>query len=198
MPTPARRGRPMLLLLVIAVVAVAAAVGGWLVFSGRDGPADADADTVPRVVERPTPTIRPVDRPATTEFAARLPDEVLQYALASSTPSEDWMGAGALQAYDEEFTDGGSATFVLRAGQWSTPEAAEEALTQFTDGAMRPKDATMPASGPVTVGSSDVGRYVIADAGEGRAMLTWSNTTAVLQLIGPLAEVEAIYREFPV
>jgi len=182
---------------VIAVVAVVVAVGAWLVVGGRDVPDEVNAASPPPVSQHPTPTVSAVDRPFDSSFATVLPTEALQYVLASSQWSDEWVAAGALEAYEEQFGDGGAGALGFRAGQWSTAEAADDALAAFTAGTTRPRDATMPASGPVTAGTRDVGRYVLTDAGEGSAMLTWSNETAVFQLVGPIDQVEAVYREFP-
>lgn len=192
---PSQR-RPRLLLLVsIAVVAVVVAVGAWLVLGGRDTPA---ATATTERIASPTPTLAPVQRPATTAFAERLPSTVLQYALVSSSDNLDWLAAGALEAYLEEFGDGGSATLTLRAGQWATAEEATAAFTAFTADAEPPGGGNLAPSGPVLAGGAEVGRYVVADAGDGNATLTWSNSTAVLQLMGPLGEVERAYLAFPV
>lgn len=191
---PARR-RPRWLLLVAAVV-VAAVIGVavWFVVGGRSTP-EASATTLR--VASPTPTIAPVPRTATTPFAAVLPSTVLQYALVSSSDNGDWVAAGALEAYLEEFGDGGSGTFTLRAGQWATAEEATAAFTTFTADATPPGGGTLAPTGRVFVDDEEVGAYAVADAGGGNATLTWSNSTAVLQLMGPVAEIERVYQAFP-
>ncbi len=191
---PTGRGRPQrLILLVIAVVAVIVAVAAWLVVGGRDTPA---ATSTTLRVPSPTPTLSPVPRPE-TPFALTLPSTVLQYALVSSADDPDWLAAGALEAYLDELGDGGSGTLVLRAGQWATTEEAAAALAAFTGGAAPLEGGTLTPTGRVFVDDVDVGTYLVADAGDGNATVTWSNSTAVLQLTGPVAEVERAYQAFP-
>ncbi|MCL2850697.1 MAG: hypothetical protein FWE61_11755, partial [Micrococcales bacterium] len=133
-PSAPSRGRPLVLVACVAVVGVVVAVAAWFVVSGRQSP--TPATTTVRV--SPTPTLTPVQRPTTNAFVDRLPSTTLQYALVSSEPEPAWVDAGAIEAYVEQFSDGGSGTFTLRAGQWSTAEAADAAFLAFTAGAERP------------------------------------------------------------
>ncbi len=189
-----RRGQPRrLVLIAIAVVVVIIAVAAWLVVGGRGAPA---ATTTTLHVPSPTPTLSPASRPD-TPFAATLPTTVLQYALTSSGDNGEWTAAGALEAYLDEFSDGGSGTLTLRSGQWATRDEAQTAFAAFTAGAAPLEGGSLKPTGTVFVDDADVGSYLVADAGEGNATVTWSNSTAVLQLTGPVDEVERAYQAFP-
>lgn len=191
---PAGRGGPRrLVLIAIAVVAVVVAVAAWLVVGGRDTSA---VTTTTQHVPSPTPTLSPVPRPE-TPFAATLPSTVLQYALVSTADDADWLAAGALEAYLDEFSDGGSRTLTLRAGQWASADEAAAAFTALTAGATPVEGGTLRPTGSVYVDDQVVGTYQVTDAGDGNATVTWANSTAVLQLTGPLAEVERAYQAFP-
>jgi hypothetical protein len=191
---PPGRGRPhRLILVVIAVVAVIVAVAAWLVVGGRGTPA---ATSTTLLISSPTPTLSPVPRPE-EPFAQSLPSTVLQYALVSSVDYPDWRAAGALDAYQDEFSDGRSGTLVLRVGQWASAPEAAAAFAAFTDGAAPLEGGSLAPTGRVFASDVEVGTYLVADAGDGNATVTWSNSTAVLQLTGPVAEVERAYRAFP-
>lgn len=200
------RRRPAWLLPVaigVVVLLVAGAVVAW--FMTRDDAAPeptGDAETV--VLPVPTPATAPVAREASTVFATALPTTVLQYALATSQEDAEWLGAGALEAYSETFTDGADGTVTVRAAQLETAEAAtafQERLaaqgpvpapdTGATTAA--PDAPALPDSGDVTVAGQVVGTYTVTDAGDGTGVAVWRNGTAVFQLTAPVADVLDAY-----
>ena len=126
---PDKGGRPAWLLPVAIGVGVlvigGVAVGAVLANRGSDEPAPPPA-AVTSIVPVPTPDVEPVERTATTPFAAALPSTVLQYALASSDPSPEWVDAGALEAYAESYTDGAGAEVTMLVGQWATQDEARQ------------------------------------------------------------------------
>ena len=105
---------------------VVAAVVLGIVLANRGSDSASGEPVVATTIRLPSPTpaIEPVAREATTPFASALPASVLQYALASSAADESWVSAGALEAYTESFTDGGSLTATVQSGQWATPDEA--------------------------------------------------------------------------
>ena len=72
---------------------------------------------------------------------------MLQYALATSAPDAEWQAAGALEAYTETYTDGGSGTVTVRAGQWETPAEAT-AFAASLVAAVPPAPAPDPSASP--------------------------------------------------
>jgi hypothetical protein len=164
----------------------------------------AVASTV--LLPSPTPTVAPVARPATTAFASALPTSVLQYALASSADDAEWLGAGAIEAYTETFTDGGSGTVTVRAGQWETPAEATAVAANLVAAfpaapspaaSASPTGPTLPQSGDVTAGGAVAGTYSIADAGDGTGVAVWTNGSTVFQVTAPVAQIEDVYKAFP-
>jgi hypothetical protein len=151
--------------------------------------------------------VAPAERSATTPFAASLPTTVLQYALASSAADEEWVRAGALEAYTEQYTDGGSGSLTLRAGQFEQVDEARAFAATLVAGL--PAGATpaagstptagpgLPQSGDVLAGGSPVGTFTVADAGDGTGVAVWTNGQTVLRLQGPVADVLDAYRAFP-
>jgi len=209
-------GRPRWLLPVIvgvAVLVVAGLVAGSVAFFGaRGGDDPAPAETVALPV--PTPAVAPAARPATTAFASALPASVLQYALASSQDDAEWLGAGALEAYTETFTDGDAGTLTVRAAQLETAQEATTFLQGLTaalpvvapdTGATTSTESTqadeadeadLPRTGEVTVGGTPVGTFTVVDAGDGTGVAVWQNATAVFQLTAPLADVLDAYAAY--
>lgn len=190
------------------VVVVAGVVVAVLVLGPDDGTAPAPAVTTTVVLPVPTPTVSPVAREATSAFATALPSAVLQFALESSAPDEDWMSAGALEAWSDAYTDGGSGRLTVQAGQWETPEEAT-AFAASLVGAL-PSAAPsgppaspaaeapeLPASGDVMAGGAVVGTYTIVDAGDGTGIAVWSNGTAVFRLVAPVDEVVEAWAQYP-
>ena len=201
--------------VVIAVIAFALTSRG-----GDDNAAPAvTSSTV--LLPSPTPTVPPVARASTTAFAKALPVSVLQFALASSAPAADWVTAGAIEASTETYSDGGTGTVVVIAGQWETPEeaaqyalglvaalpaapagAAADATAGATEsaapsGSATAASATFPQTGDVTVGGQKVGTFTIVDAGTDSGVAVWSNGTAVFRATGPLASIHDVYAAFP-
>ncbi|GEL95316.1 hypothetical protein [Cellulomonas composti] len=128
-PPPAGgSGRPAWLLpvaIVVAVLLVAGVVVG-IVLANRGGDETAEPPVaITTILPVPTPDVEPVARTATTPFAQTLPDAVLQYALASSDPAPQWVDAGALEAYQETYTDGAGAEVTMLVGQWATGDEAK-------------------------------------------------------------------------
>ena len=212
-------GRPAWVLPVAigaAVLVVVGVVVGILVARvGDDGPAPA-ASTV--VLPVPTPAVEPAARAATTAFASALPTTVLQYALEASQDDAEWLGAGALEAYTETFTDGDGGTLTVRAAQLETtqeatallqgltaalpvaaPDAGAPTSTQTADAdadADADAQVELPQSGDVEVGGAVVGTYTVVDAGDGTGVAVWQNGTAVFQLTAPLADVVDAYSAY--
>jgi hypothetical protein len=163
------------------------------------------------VLPSPTATVAPAARTATTPFATSLPSTVLQYALATSAEDPEWLALNALEAYTETFTDGGTGTVTVQAGQWETADQAAAALTSLaaalptagTDPAATP-DPTATAAGPavlqqgeVTVGGAPTGTFTVVDAGDGTGIALWSNGTTVFRVVGPAADIANLYAAFP-
>jgi hypothetical protein len=192
----------------VVVLVIAAIVIGIVVSSGDD---TAD-DTPPAVattilLPSPTPTVEPVARPATTAFAVALPTTVLQYALATSAADPEWQAAGAIEAYTETYTDGGSGTVTVRSGQWETAEEASAFAATLVaafppapatpDPSASPTGPTLPQSGDVNAGGAVAGTYSIADAGDGTGVAVWVNGTTVFQATAPVADIVDFYNAFP-
>ncbi|MCC2313915.1 hypothetical protein [Cellulomonas xiejunii] len=203
-------GRPAWLVPVaigVAAVVLVGVVVGVLVGRGADddaAPAPA-ASTV--LLPPPTPGVEPAARAATSAFATALPTTVLQYALESSQDDAERIGAGALEAYTETFTDGDGGTLTVRAAQLETPQEATALLEQIasTLPAAAPDtgaptstesadiDVDLPQTGDVVVGGQPVGTFTVVDAGDGTGVAVWQNGTGVFQLTAPLADVLDAY-----
>jgi len=212
-PPPAG-GRPAWLLpaaIGAGVLVVAAVVIGVLVNRGGDADADAPTPAASTVVAPlPTPAVQPAARTATTAFASALPTTVLQYALESSQDDAERLGAGALEAYSETFTDGDGGTVVVRAAQLETPQDATALLAAVTatlpavspdtgapaSTASADVEVELPQSGEVTVDGAAVGTFSVVDAGDGTGVAVWQNGTAVFQLTAPLVDVVDVYRAY--
>lgn len=221
---PARSGRRRGL-VIGAVVAGVVLVGGGIAAAlllGGDGddPAAGPAPVV--TLPSPTATATPVAREADSPFAAALPTTLLQYALAESAPDDEWLGADALEAWSETYSDGGSGSVTVRAGQWETAEEAAAVLAGLRDAlpavadAAPGDDATSTAAatdapsagaaggGPavlleddVVVDGEPVGEVTVVDAGDGTGVAVWSNGTAVFQVTGPAADIRNLYAAYP-
>ncbi|SFK15392.1 hypothetical protein SAMN05216467_2218 [Cellulomonas sp. KH9] len=205
-------GRPRWLLPVVigaAVLVVAGLVAGAVALLGGGEDEPAPAETV--VLPVPTPAVAPAARPATTAFASALPASVLQYALESSQDDAEWVGAGALEAYTETFTDGDGGTLTVRAAQLETaeeataflqgltaalPAAAPDAGEPASTEPAQADGAALPQTGEVTVGGEPVGTFTVVDAGDGTGVAVWQNATAVFRLTAPLADVLDAYAAY--
>lgn len=212
-PAPAEPGRPRWLIPAIiggVVVVVAAIVIAVLTSGGDDDTADAPPAVATTILlPSPTPTVEPVARPATSAFAVALPTSVLQYALATSAVDPEWQAAGAVEAYTETYTDGGSGTVTVRSGQWETPEEAAAFAATLVAGfpaAPAPDPSaspsastgpTLPQSGEVSAGGAVAGTYSIADAGDGTGVAVWTNGSTVFQATAPVADIADLYNAFP-
>jgi hypothetical protein len=209
-PTPpAESGRPRWLIptiIGVVVLVLAAIIIGIVVSSKGDGDKASPAVATTILLPSPTPTVEPVARPATTAFAAALPATVLQYALATSVPDAEWQGAGAVEAYTETYTDGGSGTVTVRSGQWETPEEATAFAASLVaafpapaapDPSASPNGPALPQSGEVTAGGAAAGTFSIADAGDGNGIAVWTNGTTVFQATAPVAQIVDLYNAFP-
>ena len=203
-------GRPAWL-LPVALSAIVVIVAGVVVaiVTNRTGdsaaPVTPDPITTTVVLPVPTPTVTPVARQATSAFATALPTAVLQYALATSTADAEWVTAGALEAWSETYTDGGTGTLAVRSSQWETPAEATAfaaalvaALpTTAAPASPAPDAPALPASGEVLAAGTPVGTYTVVDGGDGTGIAVWSNGTAVFRLVAPLADVLDAYAQFP-
>ena len=216
-PADARRRK---MLLIGGIAAAVVVIGGIIAIVASQGGDDAvvlptpTASTV--LLPVPTATVAPVPRAATTAFAAALPTTVLQYALATSAPEPTWVGAGAIEAYSESYSDGGTAKVVVVAGQWETPEAAAAYAQQLV--AAIPAMATAPAatpsstasasataaapagfpvSGDVTAAGQKVGTFSLVDAGDGTGIAVWTNGSSVFRATAPIADLRNVYAAYP-
>ena len=200
-------GRPAWL-LPVALSAIVVIVAGVVVaiVTNRTGdaaaPATPDPITTTVVLPVPTPTVTAAAREATSAFATALPTAVLQYALATSEADADWVTAGALEAWSETYTDGGTGTLAVRSSQWETPAEATAfaaALVAALPAAAAPASPApaLPASGEVLAAGTPVGTYTVVDGGDGTGIAVWSNGTAVFRLVAPLADVLDAYAQFP-
>ena len=131
---------------------------------------------------------------------------MLQYALATSAVDPEWQAAGAIEAYTETYTDGGSGTVTVRSGQWETAEEASAFAATLIAGfptaptpdpSASPTGPTLPQSGEVTAGDAVAGTYSIADAGDGTGVAVWTNGTTVFQATAPVEDIVDVYNAFP-
>ncbi|UJP40856.1 hypothetical protein [Cellulomonas palmilytica] len=120
-----RRPRWLLPVAIGAGVLVVGGVVTGIVLAGRGDDSATPVEATTIRLPSPTPSVEPVAREADTPFAQVLPASVLQYALASSGADDTWTGAGALEAYSEEFSDGGTGTFTVQSGQWASNAEAK-------------------------------------------------------------------------
>jgi hypothetical protein len=216
-PDDARRRKLLLIGGIAAAVVVIGVVVAIVASQGGDDDAALPTPTASTILlPVPTPTIAPAPRTATTVFAAALPTTVLQYALATSAPEATWVGAGALEAYSETYSDGGTGQVVVVAGQWETPEAAAASAQQLvaaipaiatapaatpsssaTAGATAAAPAGLPESGDVTVTGQKVGTYALVDAGDGTGIAVWTNGSSVFRVTAPVADIRNVYAAYP-
>lgn len=155
----------------------------------------------------PTPTVAPAAREKGSAFLDALPSSVLQYAWASVAADQAWRTSGALEAYDVTYTDGGSGTVLVRAGQWRTAAevtAFQTTLTgQLATKAGSPTAGSTASTGPatstgdVTVGGVKVGTWTIVPQSDGAGTVVWSNGTTLFEANGPASELADLYAAFP-
>jgi len=215
-PDDARRRKMLLIGGIAAGVVIVGGIIAIVATQGGDDAAVLPAPTASTVVlPLPTATVAPVPRAATTAFAAALPTTVLQYALATSTPEPTWVGAGAVEAYSESYSDGGTAQVVVLAGQWETPEAAAAYAQQLvaaipataapaaTASSTAAAEATsaapagFPATGDVMAAGAKVGTFSLVDAGDGTGIAVWTNGASVFRATAPIADLRNVYAAFP-
>lgn len=209
--TGASGGRPRWLLPAIigAVVVVVAVVVGGILMSRNTGDETPPPVASTILLPSPTPTIQPAARTATTAFATALPTTVLQYALTGSTPDDEWLAAGAVEAYTDTFGDGADGEVVVRAGQWETPEEASAFAAQLVAAlpttAAEPSpsasagatDQELPMTGEVVAGGAPAGTYTVVDAGDGTGVAVWTNGSSVFRAVAPVEDIADLYAAFP-
>ncbi len=194
--------------LAVAVVVVAAVVVGVVVSRPHEA---ATAATAPAPVVTtvtlpvPTPTVQPSARATRTAFTAALPATVLQYAYVSSQPASDWLAGGALEAWTDTYSDGGTGTLTVQAAQFPTAAAATAFAATLTAAlpTAAPSPAatggpTLPKTGQVTAAGAVAGSYTIVDGGKGTGVAVWTNGTAVFRMVAPLADIVNAYGAYPV
>jgi hypothetical protein len=197
-PSPAvyRRRRLVVVVgvLVLALALILMAGFVWPGFWRADAPPPPQpVPTVTVTAPVPTPTVKAMDRSGDeTAFQKALPSTVLQFALGSLADAKEPKGQGALEAWNAEYSDGGSGEVVLVAGQWATPDEAAEAAAAWTSAA-----GEAEREGDVKVGKKVVGQYAIVPAKGGKAVVVWQNGTAVMQATGPAGAMEEFYAAFP-
>jgi len=208
-PTDEPKSRPVWLIpaiIGVVVLVVAAVIIGIVNSKGSDDTAAPPAVASTVLLPSPTPTVAPVARTATSAFATALPASVMQYALATSAENPAWTTAGAIEAYTETYTDGGTGSVTVNAGQWETP--AEATTFAATLAAPAPAAANptatadpgapkLPQSGDVTAAGATVGTYTISDLGNGTGTAVWTNGTTVFQVTAPVADIVDFYSAYP-
>jgi len=211
-----RSGWLLPLALGVGVLVVAAIVVG-IVVSRHHGGTTAATQPAPVVTTVtapvPTPTVQPSARATGSAFTAALPASVLQYAYVSSTPATDWLAAGALEAWTDTYSDGGTGKLTVQAGQFPTADAAKAfaatltaalptaapspAVTAAASATGATGAPTLPKTGQVSAGGTVTGSYTIVDGGDGTGIAVWSNGTGVFRLVAPLADVVNAYGAYP-
>lgn len=216
-PDAARRRKLLLIGGIAAAVVVIGVVVAIIASQGGDDDVALPTPTASTILlPVPTSTIAPVPRAATTAFASALPTTVLQYALATSAPEPTWVSAGAIEAYSEAYSDGGTAQVVVVAGQWETPEAAAAYAQQLvaaipaipaapvatpsstaSAGATAAAPTGFPESGDVTAAGQKVGTYALVDAGDGTGIAVWTNGSSVFRATAPIVDLRNVYAAYP-
>ena len=207
-----RRRTLVIVGIVVGVLVLGGAVTALVLTMNRSSTPSATVTSTTQLPS-PTPTVAPAAREKGSAFLDALPSSVLQYAWASVAPDEAWRTAGALEAYDVTYTDGGSGTVTVRAGQWRTAAevtAYQTTLTgQLTAAAGSPTagstatagstTAVGPATstGDVTVGGVTVGTWTIVPQADGAGTVVWSNGTTLFEASGPASELADLYAAFP-
>ncbi len=181
-------------------IIIAAAIGAVVIIGGAvaalGGAFDAaeplpvpTASTI--TLASPTPTVAPIARQPISAFADALPSTVLDLALTAIAPQPTLVAANALEGYRLDYSDGGSVTVALDAGQWETPEEAAAAYAPIAAA------APVTETGSVDVGGAPVGSWTLSEAADGTGALTWTNGTALFHATGPAATVRSLYEAFP-
>lgn len=188
-----RRQPPLWLWIAAGVLAVGLATVIGLLLGNRGGGPVPEAEVV--TLPMPTPTVSAIARETGTPFYDALPSEVLAFALSASADSSEMLGAGALEGYQLDYTDG-TRQVVLQAGQWPTTDEADAAYAALLASVV-PEGATPDTSGAVQVDGTDAGTYTMVTHPDGTATVLWSNGTAVMQLDGPADALPDFYTAFP-
>ncbi len=188
-----RRQPPLWLWIAAGVLAVGLATVIALLLGNRGGGPVPEAEVVTLPV--PTPTVSAIARDAGTPFYDALPSDVLAFALSASAESPEMLGAGALEGYRLDYTDG-TQQVVLRAGQWPTSDEADAAYSAML-ASIAPEGATPDDSGAVQVDGTQVGSYAMVTREDGTGTVLWSNGTAVMELDGPADALPDLYTAFP-
>ncbi len=196
----------MIVGLVVGVLVLGGIVTAIVMTLNRGGSPVA-AVTSTTLLPSPTPTVAPAAREKGSAFLDALPSSVLQYAWASVAADEAWRTSGALEAYDVTYTDGGSGTVLVRAGQWRTAAevtAFQTTLTgQLATKAGSPTAGSTASAGPatstgdVTVGGVTVGTWTIVPQADGAGTVVWSNGTTLFEASGPASELADLYAAYP-
>ncbi|WP_169164495.1 hypothetical protein [Cellulomonas taurus] len=186
-----RRGLWITLIVVGVVVLAGAGVAAWFLLN-RDEPAAQQQEVVQAPV--PTSALTPVDRAATSAFAANLPGTVLQYALTGSQQDTEWSTVGALESYLDSYADEAGDQMTVHSGQWASADQAR-AQQESMAGALT---GEVLSSGPVTVDGQDTGAVTVVDLGDGNGAALWSNGTGVFVLTAPVDDVTNAYAAYPV
>lgn len=210
-PAPTATRRRWLIGGIAAVVLVGVGIALAVTLGGSGDPGAAETRTT--VLASPTPTVAPAAREPGSAFLTALPSTVLQYAWSAVTPDAEWSAAGAVEAYDVTYTDGGTAQVTVRAGQWATADEVtathEKVVTALTGavGAAATPAATTDATGTpetaavtqgnVTVAGAVVGSWTIVPGGGGSGAVVWSNGTTLFEATGPTSELANLYAAFP-
>jgi len=198
-------------LLPVALGAAVVVVGGIAVgvFLNRPPAAPASAPQPTTIVTTivaplPTPTVKPSARATATALTALLPASVLQYAYASTQPATDWEAAGALEAFTDTYTDGGTGTLTVQAGQFPTADGATAfaatLVTALPTAAPSPAASGAPAlpkTGQVAGGGTVTGSYTIVAGENGTGIAVWTNGTTVFRMVVPLADILNAYAAYP-
>jgi hypothetical protein len=194
-PAVYRRRRLVVVVGLLLIVLALVLVGGfaWPGFWRTSETEPQPVPTVTVTAPAPTPTVKAMERAGDeTAFQKALPSTVLRFALGSLTEVKEAKEQGALEAWDAEYSDGGSAEVALRAGQWATSDEAAEAAAAWTRAA-----GEAEREGDVKVGKKVVGQYAIMPAEGGSAVVVWQNGTAVMEASGPADTMEDFYAAFP-
>lgn len=189
---PRRRGAVVWLWVVVGVVVLALAAVAALWLTNRGG---APEEPKPSVVTLPypTPTVSAIPKVDGSDFYDALPDTVLAFALSQVAPGDAMLGAGALEGYQLDYTDGAQTATVL-AGQWPTAEEATAAAALLVTAASEGATGE-PTTAPVEVAGAEVGTATTVEH-DGTTTVVWTNGTAVLQVSGPSAVVPDLYTAY--
>lgn len=191
---PSRRTIVLIAIAAVVVIAVVVAIlltrGG-----GSEEPVTPPAETITNPL--PTPAVDPIDKESGSAFFDLLPTSVLQFALSEFAPDDGDEVAQALEAHTLTYDDGSGATVVVRASQWRTVGAAEDAAEAFAATAREAEPDGAVSERVVEADGEEVGHLTLV-VGETEGRAVWTNGTAVLDVVGPADEIEDVVKAFPV